>query len=532
MQSAITSSIQDADVDDAIKGTTLNATQANLSGKSFNVTADGVTKNIAFTDADFANGDDISTILNNKFAAAFGTDDKGFSKISASEDNGVLTIDSNTSQGYETAISVTSGTTGSDALSSLGLTSGSSNRLNTSSTLFNSTLTASDLTNLVGADSDGNYSIYINNDEVKLNTSDSISTIFRKINSSSAGVTANYNSTLDSISMTANSSGAQGNISLGTDTSSQNFFTNLLGSSPTTVNGRDAVFTIDGAKMTRPSNSFTIDGATYTINSPVQSTSPQASTVNFTADTSTAEQKITNFINAYNTLLGSIYTQVNTKPDPSYQPLTDTQRASLSDSQVTTWETNAKAGILYNDPTLNSIADQLRQLVMSPVTTSDGTQMSLYSIGISTSDDYTQGGKLSITNETALQNALQQTPDLVSQLFTKSSSTMFDINGADQAQRRTDEGLGYRIKDILDSAVTSYGGVQGSIVSVIGDQNNTTTYGNSIFDQLAKVNSDIDDYTTQLTDATNRYYTQFSQLESSMEEMNTQSSWISSELGS
>ncbi len=111
----------------------------------------------------------------------------------------------------------------------------------------------------------------------------------------------------------------------------------------------------------------------------------------------------------------------------------------MSEAQITTWETKAKVGILRKDDYLSSLMTQLRGTLYSPVyssydsaNTSTG-KVSLNfgsygtgAIGIETSTDTTDGGKLVIKDETKLKNAIENNMDDFKKLFIGSSSSTLD----------------------------------------------------------------------------------------------------------
>jgi flagellar hook-associated protein 2 len=200
----------------------------------------------------------------------------------------------------------------------------------------------------------------------------------------------------------------------------------------------------------------------------------------------------------------------------------------MKDADITTWNNKAQTGILFSDSTLNNILDQMREMIYQPVTTSDGGSISLYQIGITTTADYTQGGTLQI-DTTALTTALQNNPGSIQQLFSKASDTYYSIDGGSaQTARKQEEGLGYRLQDIINDATKtgSYPYV-GSLVSIAGTATDTST-NYQLNEQLKQINDNITTYQQQLTSQQNRLYNQFTQLESAMEQMNSQSSMISS----
>jgi flagellar hook-associated protein 2 len=521
--SAVAASVTGNQVDASIAGTNAPAL-TDLNGASFNISVDGVTKNINITSSDTSGTpSDFAGALQSKINAALGID-----KVSVTSDaSGHIAIAAN-SQYTSAVISVTSGDTtsgGTDALGLMGMTNGVSNRINTGSSV------SSIFGGAVTADSSGNFTATINGVNIAMNTSDSLDTAFSKINSSKAGVTIGYSSNTGKISITSSSTGAAYAVDLsGNNNGNSGFFTALLGGSGTVTKGQDAIFNLDGTKYSRSSNSFTIDGLTYTVNKSIDGSTAPAQTANIgmTNDVSGAVKSMTDFVNAYNTLIMSINTQITAKPDPNYSPLTDAQKSSMKDTDITNWNNKAQTGILFNDDTLGNILDQMRSMIYQPVTTSDGKSISLYQIGITTSADYTQGGTLQIDTD-ALTQALQNNPSSVQQLFSKASSTYYSIDGGSaQTVRKQQEGIGYRLQDIINDATkTGAYPFVGSLVSIAGTATDTST-NYQLNNQLKQISDNITTYQQNMTDKKNRLYNQFTQLETYMQQMNSQSSMLTS----
>lgn len=595
-QNATAASITGSSTANTIKGSVDLTNASNISaleGNAFNLTVDGVTKQLTVTASDVSTYGGVAGALQHEMNTAFGWDSSATStngpRVTVSLDSngdalfspGTYTNSSGTSVNYNTMFSLSGisttdssgnlsvNTTGLHALT--GSTSGSSNSLNRN-------LTVSQLLSNQGvtlADSSGNYTVTVNGTAVTLAGSDSLFTALKEINAAGTGVTMSYSSTTGVMSATAGNSGSATNFSLGTGAASSTNIANgsdistelfeALGFSSTQVSGQttstmagssvsgvtqgqDAVFSIDNGatRMTRNSNSFTLDNVNYTINGTVSS----ATTANiaFTQDTSTAVKSVQNFVSAYNTLLAAITTYTNTKPDADYQPLTDSQKSSMSDTDITSWNEKASAGVLFNDDTLNQLQQELRDMVNASVTTSDGTSISLSSLGIrestaDTGDDNTTPGQLVFDNNSTdtLVSMLQNHAQEVQDLFTMQSSTPYVINDSTnvttstgttenrQTLRKNTEGLAYRLQDIVNDYTTtgSTTSVQGKLISLLGSSSDGDQL-NSIYDQITDATTQITDLKTKLTDKKNQLYSKFSTLESFMAQMNSQSGILSS----
>lgn len=387
---------------------------------------------------------------------------------------------------------------------------------------------------ITGYGADGQFKVNINGTDVTLNIYDNLTQTFNKINNSAAGVTVSYNNISDIVKITSTQGGAAGKADLSGDTSG--FMGCVLGADAgrTTVKGRDAIATVDGVSVTRDSNHFTVGGVTYNINKDIASTdAAETSTVNLTAKTDDAVSAVKKFVSDYNSLIDKINAQTTVSPEKdgkgfntSYPPLTDAQKEKMTDDEIKNYEVKAKQGLLFNDSTLMNITDSLREMVDTPVTTSSGKSMLLSDIGISVSSDWTDGGKLEL-DEDKFKTALLNQPDDVTQMFTKTSAISYNRGSSDQQTRIDEEGFANRFKDIIDNAITSSGGTKGALVQVAGLPNDSTQTDSDLYKQLVDINTKISDLKDQYTTDIKKYYNQFTKLETYIQQMNSQSSYIS-----
>jgi flagellar hook-associated protein 2 len=521
-QSATYASLFSNDINRNITGSALASSAsdiaASLAGKSFNIKVDDITKTVTFDSDDFSGitSDSTYSDLANAIQTAVNST-LGAQKVSVgvNSDN-EITISADTSGYYENStITVSTSDSENDALSVLGLTSGANNRL--------------DLNAEIGQD----VSFTINGETISLTGDQTLNDAFKAINTSGAGVKISYDGTTDTITLKSTQSGASGSITIDDESG----FFSSIGITATTATGRDAVISVNGTTYARSTNSFTIDGVSYQINGTVDSDT----SVNlvFSKDTSTIEKGIQDFISAYNTLIDTINDYINTKPDRNYYPLTDSQKDKLSDTEAEQWTKKAKEGILFNDSTLQSVLYNMRSVLYKSVTMSDGTEYSLYDMGITTSSDYAEYGKLEIKTEdlSKFQNALANDSDKIQELFTKSSSIMLDIapetdeERADQQKRMTEEGLAARLDDIVKGATGFIRGDYGSLIRIAGTTT-LNTYNNILYNQLKDNSDKIKELKNEFNTKQKQLYSQFVKLETFMSRANSQSSIIFSMLGS
>lgn len=276
--------------------------------------------------------------------------------------------------------------------------------------------------------------------------------------------------------------------------------THLVGSYES--KGSNAIMTVDGNTITSNSNSFTVDGTTIDISN--ITTGAKNIDVKVTNDTSKALAAIKSFVTDYNALVGDLNKEITTKYDKSYQPLTDEQREGMSDKQIELWESKAKTGLLSQDTTVNKFITELR----SAVSGFSSFGKTLYDIGIKTSTNYKDNGKLEF-NEASVKKALTEDPEAVSKFFTD-----------------PEKGLSAAVTKALNRAVKTTGDDKGTLVALAGVENTSTVAENRISKQLATYKTLIETLQTKYEAEQTKYWKQFTNLEKVMSSYNSQSSWL------
>lgn len=365
-----------------------------------------------------------------------------------------------------------------------------------------------------------------------------ISDIMSKINSADAGVKVSYLSNADKFTMEATSNGASGQIDL------DGFGAELLFGKKdpagdelgyTVTAGKDAIVTVKYAgsdetvELVRGSNSFSLNGMNVTVNgefgyvdgtddegNPAKVPDLTSEAVTFTSkvDADKITSAVSDMITAFNEVLALVNSEVSTKPDRSYAPLTDQQRDEMTEEQIEKWETESKKGLLFNDTDLRSLADSMRFIFNS------GTEDKklLESFGITTSTNYNDNGKL-VFDETKFRAALEKDPEAVQSLFTRQAGT----NGKDDKG-----GFMTRISTIFNRFATTSGASKGILVNRAGSSYApTSVLNNSLQKQLDSIDDYIERLNKKLQTETDRYIGKFTQLETLISQMNSQSSYLS-----
>lgn len=311
----------------------------------------------------------------------------------------------------------------------------------------------------------------------------------------------------------------------------------------TTPSGSKTLNDANGNAKT--TNNFTIDGMTYTLSSvspkdATDNTKYVSTSVNVGSDTTKVYDKIKSFIDKYNTIVDEIQTKLTEKKDSNYPPLTDSQKSSMSDSQITAWETKAKVGVLRNDDNLSKLLNDLRTAFTTAVSNT-GLSIGNYgsnSIGIDTSSDYTTPGHVDISDPSKLKAAISSNSDQILKMFTNvSAATDGGTNYTSSTQEYSEDGIFTRIKNILQTNVgytntTLNTAILTSYANKQYDYSFTGSGGKgTIPDQLYEQQLMVKKITSEMSDKQEQYYKQFSALETAMTTLNAQQAQLSSLIG-
>lgn len=492
------------------------ANYTSAAGKSFVITVDNTNYTVTLG-SDIADVNDLQEAVDSAVGAG---------KVSVTEDasTGYLTIAAAANSGAQ-VIKVSSPSSGTSALGSLGLTSGQSNRISTSATLEK---LSGSMAQSFTFNSEGQIELAINGVSFYFDKETKLSEMMSEINKSDAGVTMAYDEISDQLTLTADSTGAGAMLNV-TETGST-FLTAALG---TYTSGTDAKLIVDGVNLTRSSNTTTINGVTYTLNQVTtddDDTTTDTVNITLTQDVDTIYNNISNFVNAYNELIASINDKLDEEYDSDYPPLTEDQEDEMSESEIEKWNEQAQTGLLSGDSTLRSFLTSMRSALMSSV-----ADLNLSSIGIKTGT-YDEKGKLYITEDT-LKKAIQDDPEGVANLFTQGSSgsnaegTVRKLNSSARTKRYSEVGLGYRIRDILADYVSTYrdsAGNKGKLLERAGMESDASDTDNSLTDMLEKYAERIEKEEDRLDALAERLYSQYTTLETYINQMNSQLSALSS----
>ncbi len=365
-----------------------------------------------------------------------------------------------------------------------------------------------------------------------LDADSSVSQMISKINSSGAGVKATYLSTSNKLSLisTETGSGREITVGSGSDVASQIF------GGGTSQDGQDAVMYIDYGtggdpeKVVSSTNTFELDGLKVTASGVFGVTKKADGTVEFdntqavtfaaSADVDGVTEKVKKFLEDYNALVKAINTHVTTKPDSSYGPLSDAQKDEMNETSIENWEKKAKEGLLFNDPIMRDLSVDMQGMLNS-LLGSGVSYEDLEEMGITVSEDIYDGGTL-VFDESKFKTAMKNDPEKVGNIFTGGGNVK--------------EGFTSTVSNTLKQYATRYrylnDGSYGRLVEEAGSERLTLSLqNNTIYKQLKDMQDTLTNLQTRLKSEQDRYIKQFTYMEQAINNMNTQSSYLSSLTG-
>ena len=363
------------------------------------------------------------------------------------------------------------------------------------------------------------------------------------------GINASYDETINRFFIGTSDTGSENFLQI-TDENNSGILSalNLDGqlTSGQRYEGKNAIVDYNGAtNIEFNSNTFNLQGVEMNL----KGVNPNETvTVTIETDADALVERLNTFVDEYNTLMEKIADELSAKTYyDDYPPLTDEQKKEMTEKEIELWEAKTKSGLMRNDSVLKSIQSALRESIFTPVTLSDGSTVSLSDFGIEGKGYFEGGSKGQIKLDTdKLRQSLQTNSGQFMEAFfgspSDSSLNVLDKNltSSQISEKRKQSGLFNRVSDIL------VGGMQ-QIISKAGTGDHSAKYRNvssNILTDYVKAGSKsaldyiLDDYKKRVTELNNklskienRYWKQFTAMETAINKLNSQSSAFYSYMG-
>lgn len=131
----------------------------------------------------------------------------------------------------------------------------------------------------------------------------------------------------------------------------------------TRIEGENAVISLNGAEFVSSTNNFEIDGLTISVKA--KTVGDEVVTLTTEDDYDAIYGTIKNFIKEYNELINEMDKLYGTATPKGYAPLSDEEKEALSDKEIEKYENTLKDAALYRDSTLSEISSLFKTTMMS-----------------------------------------------------------------------------------------------------------------------------------------------------------------------
>lgn len=279
------------------------------------------------------------------------------------------------------------------------------------------------------------------------------------------------------------------------------------------VKAADAIIIYNEAELTGSSNNFTANGLNFTLKGVTagldteETSDDEVISLSVSKNTEAVYDMVKDFVKSYNEILTEMNESYNAASNRSMKPLTDEEKDTMTDDQITKFEDKIKTSLLRRDNTLSSLLTSFRTTLNESVNV-NGKTYALSSFGIS-SQSYKDRGVLQIEGDkdsttlgldNKLMDALTNNPEELMNVMTKLSDDLYSS-----------------LMDKMKSTTLS------SALTVYNDKEMSKT--------LTNYKDDLKTLEKKLANIEDRYYKQFSAMEVAMSKMNSQSSALASMLG-
>lgn len=360
-----------------------------------------------------------------------------------------------------------------------------------------------------------------------------------------AGVNASFDTTNQRFFINSTGTGSAKNFTLTSDDSTalaslgldpNTTYTDINGSknSCVKIEGQDAEIVLNGATFVSDSNTFSING--LTINT-LGVTDEEISLVTST-DYDGIYNTIKDFLTEYNDLINKMDKLYNADSARKYDMLTDDEKDSMTDDEVEQWEDKIKSALLRKDNSLYNVMNTLTTTMMDGYyenNLSDKQKKNMSASEISAWYKENGGKKHYLSDYGIGTLSYFEAQD--------NEHHAYHINGDadDEFTSTKEDKLKAAIAEDPEGTANFFATLCKTLYSKLDETMSESTEYSSIYKVYndKQIKKDYNDYTTKISDAEDelndyedRWYNKFSKMEVALSKLQSQTSSISSMLGS
>ena len=168
---------------------------------------------------------------------------------------------------------------------------------------------------------------------------------------------ASFDATNKRIFMTSNKTGEQNAFSLDGDADILKTVGLSKEGGASIVDAQNSEIELNGAKFTSANNTYTVNGLTIDC---LAETGNSEISITTSVDTQSMYDQVKSFLSQYNSLMKEMYSLYNADSAKGYEPLTDSEKDQMTDTEVEKWEEKIKAALLRRDDTLDGIMSTMK----------------------------------------------------------------------------------------------------------------------------------------------------------------------------
>ncbi|MBE5923066.1 MAG: hypothetical protein E7271_01185 [Lachnospiraceae bacterium] len=486
-----------------------NSLLNSLNGAEFKISKDGVESTVNLDIAGNLGGDstveDLTSYINSQLSGT---------GVTASYDNGKLKFTNTNNEEVkitaENAQAKAFGISDGDGLTIAGHEDGTDAvSASSSSFAYKETKTegtgvtgSTKVSDLMGANWTGSTTLTVNGKSIAIDHNTTLTSLAKAM--ADTGINASYDENQGRFYLSSTNTGVGNSFDVtGDDNIIKAIGLNLEDGDPAKITASSASIEYNGVTYTSDTNNFNINGLTFDV-------SEKGETMTFSVnnDVDGIYNKVKDFLKEYNALLKEMNTLYNAESTRGYEPLTSDEKDAMSDDEVKEWEKKIKDSLLRRDDRLSSYTSNFRSIMNKSIEV-DGKRYSLSSFGINTGD-WSEKGLLHLDgdeddtttsgNEDKLKAAIAANPEAVT---------------------KTLAGLGNELYSFLMKA----------------QKKTSTSSSQTFYDDLtldADIKSkkeDVKKMQQKMNDEEDKYYKQFSAMESAMAKLQSQQTYLAGLFG-
>lgn len=350
-------------------------------------------------------------------------------------------------------------------------------------------------------------SIKVNGTEIVVDRTTTLNSLAASMEK--AGINASYDAEQGRFYLSSKSTGTANGFTVDTDADTLKALgLDLADGESGKIAASDATIVYNGVEYTQSNNSFNINGLTFEV-----SAVGEEQSFSVEADVQGIYDKVKNFVKEYNSLIEEMNTLYNADSSRGYEPLTSEEKDAMTEEDIKNWEDKIKGSLLRRDSTISSLLSTMRTMLNKSVevTNADGTtsRFALSSFGIVTGS-WSERGQLHINGneedpeysgyDDLLMAAISANPDAVAQTFSSIGNEIYSY--MQKAMKSSD----------TSSAMTFY---------------DDKTMDGDIKDYKDEVKA----MQQKLADEEEKYYKQFSAMETAMAKLQSQQTYLAQLFG-